>query len=468
MRFGLILALLLLTAVPAVAQDPARIQSDVREGQRLMAEGRPAEAEPLFARAAADALTLWGDTSPDAGSLSLLHANAVEDQGRLVEAEGLYRDALASLERATEAGHPWRGWALNDLGLNLHKQGRHAEALELTTRAVDLRSVTEGPDAPPTLTSLNNLASILRALGRFQESADVQRRILAVREATLPPDHPDLGLTLNNLGAVLLDLDRPVEAEATLRRAAAVRDVALGPDHALTAQTRVLLAEALARNGRLDAAWEMQGQAIAALERAGDATDLAAALSAHADLALTLGRPDEALVVAERALALRKAALPPDHPDVAGSLTVLADVHLAAGRPDRALPLLEEALALTRRALGPDHVNALRILSLLGLTQGELGRGDRALAHLADAAALADRTLPPGHLGRLATTADHGAALAAARRPLDALPLLRRAGAGLIDRRQSSSAAATEAETDALRHLWRLTVTASWDAAHSD
>jgi len=468
MRLGFILAILLLTAVPAAAQDPARVQSDVREGQRLMTAGRPAEAEPLFARAADDARTLWGDTSPDAGSLRLLHANAVEDQGRLTEAEALYRDALSMLERATEPGHPRRGWALNDLGLNLHKQGRHAEALEITTRAVDLRTATEGPDAPPTLTSLNNLASILRALGRFEESAALQRRVLAVRQATLPPDDPELGLTLNNLGAVLLDLDRPAEAEATLRQAAAVRDRALGPDHPLTAQTRILLAEALARDGRLDAAWDMQGQAIAALERAGATTDLAAALSARADLALTLGRPDDSLPAAERALALRRSVLPPDHPDVAGALTVLADVHLAAGRPDRALPLLEEALVLTRRALGPDHVNALRILSLLGLTEGELGHADRALVRLAEAEALAQRTLPPGHLGRLATTADHGAALAAARRPQEALPLLRSAAAGLGDRRVRPTSGADDVERDALSHVWRLTVTAAWDAAHND
>jgi serine/threonine-protein kinase len=212
----------------------------------------------------------------------------------------------------------------------------------------------------------------------------------------------------------------------------------------------------------------MQGQAIAALERAGATPDLAAALSARADLALALGRPDDALPAAERALVLRRAALPPDHPDVAGALTVLADVHLAAGRPDQALPLLEQALALTRRALGPDHVNALRILSLLGLTEGELGHADRALARLAEAEALAQRTLPPGHLGRLATTADHGAALAAARRPLEALPLLRSAAAGLGDRKVRPTSGADDAERDALVHVWRLTVTAAWDASHAD
>jgi tetratricopeptide (TPR) repeat protein len=470
MRLAALLIALMLTvaAAPSAAQDPARIQADVRRGQALMAEGRALEAEPLLSRAADDAAALWGDASPDAGSLRLLQANAVEDQGRLVEAEALYRRALTALERSTPPGHPRRGWALNDLGLNLHRQGRHAEALVLLEAAVDLRTRTEGPEAGPTLTSLGNMGSVLRALGRFGASADAQRQVLGVRERTLAPDDPDLALTLNNLGAVLLDLDQPAEAEPLLRRAADIRAQALGEDDPLTAQTLILLAEALTLDGRTEAAWAIQDRALTAL-RAGDAPlDLAAALGARADLAQNLGRLDDALVAAEAALALRRAHLPPGHPEIAASLASLGDVHLAAGRPGMAAPLLTESLEMVRSALGTHHINGLRPLTLLAIAEGELGQPDRALDRFAQAAALAETALPPDHLGRTATTADLGAGLAAARRPLEALPHLRRAGADLIRRRGATGRTdgATRREADHLRHLWRLTVTAAWDAAH--
>lgn len=96
--------------------------------------------------------------------------------------------------------------------------------------------------------------------------------------------------------------------------------------------------------------------------------ELAEAKRLH-DQAITLyraGKYDEAIPLAERALAIREKALGPDHPDVATSLDNLAgllrlyaiSLHVPAERKvplGRAKALYQRSLAIREKALGTDH-----------------------------------------------------------------------------------------------------------------
>ncbi len=60
-----------------------------------------------------------------------------------------------------------------------------------------------------------------------------------------------------------------------------------------------------------------------------------------------MGQHEQALQpLYERALAMRKASLGPDHPDVATSFKDLASHHEAMGQHKQALPLHERALVI--------------------------------------------------------------------------------------------------------------------------
>lgn len=447
----------------AAAQDPAAVQQAVNEGQRLMRSGQAVQAEPLLRRAAGDAERLWGASTPDAGALTILWADALHEARRTQEAEAAYRLALGRLERTSQPGHPMIGLALNNLGLNLHAQGRDGEALAALERAVAIRSAIEG-EAGATLVSMSNQAVTLKALGRFAEADALYGRVLAARRRGADP--LDLATTLNNLGANRLMMDRAEQAETVLREALALREAGLGDRHPLTAQTLSLLADALASQGRLEAAVLMQRRALEAFGPGADPVERAAALTNLANILKSLDRGAEALPLDREAFDLTRATLGAGHPETAGAMIGLADALLATGAAAEARPLLVEALRLQAATLGPDHPARLQPLFLLGVAEGEAGDRPAAIAALRDAVRIADASLPPDHLARIGARADLGAALAADRRPDEALPLLRTAGRSLrADRGRRPDPERARRELEAWRRVYRLTVTAAWDAA---
>jgi tetratricopeptide (TPR) repeat protein len=67
------------------------------------------------------------------------------------------------------------------------------------------------------------------------------------------------------------------------------------------------------------------------------------------------GRFQEAIPLAQRALAINENALGPVHPDTATSLNNLAALYRATGAYAKAEPLYQRALAIHEKALGPGH-----------------------------------------------------------------------------------------------------------------
>ncbi|MFK0153966.1 FxSxx-COOH system tetratricopeptide repeat protein, partial [Streptomyces sp. NPDC090493] len=110
-----------------------------------------------------------------------------------------------------------------------------------------------------------------------------------------------------------------------------------------------------------------------------------------------LGRYAEALPLAERALAVTEAALSPDHPTTATRLNNLASVVSNLGRHVEALPLKERALAITEAALGPDHPDTALRLGNLANTLSDLGRHAEALPLEERALAITEAALGPDH-----------------------------------------------------------------------
>ena len=72
-----------------------------------------------------------------------------------------------------------------------------------------------------------------------------------------------------------------------------------------------------------------------------------------ASLYQAMGQYEEALLLIQRALAIREKELGPTHPDTATSLNNLAVLYKAMGQYEEALPLYERALAIREKELGP-------------------------------------------------------------------------------------------------------------------
>lgn len=141
-------------------------------------------------------------------------ALALHREGRLAEAEPLYRRVLRSA--------PTHFDTLHLLGALCGQTDRFDEALQLLQRAL-----AQKPDSAP---ALNNLGNTLGNLGRHREAVQAFERSLAVR--------PDDAKALRNRGTSLRALERPEEALASFDAA-----LALQPDYpeALIGRAEALL-----------------------------------------------------------------------------------------------------------------------------------------------------------------------------------------------------------------------------------
>jgi tetratricopeptide (TPR) repeat protein len=264
-------------------------------------------------------------------------AQSLHGQGRLAEAETLYREVLTFQPDAVPA--------LAGLGVLAYQHGRADEAASLFARGVRIR--------PELATLRANLGEALRILKQYDEAADHLRRAL-----TLDPDQPD---AWNTQGLLALDLGRYAEAEEAFRAAIRLRPA--------FASAYINLGSALCESGRPDEAAEALRSALR-IEPDNPAalTSLGKALIETEDPELL----DEAESICRRALALA--------PVLPQAINNLGNVLRIQGR-------FGEARACYQRALQMDPCRIMPRLNL-GRWLQECGRYEEAARLYAEAEAL--------------------------------------------------------------------------------
>jgi len=187
--------------------------------------------------------------------------------GRIVEAELLYRQALAL--------QPTYADALHLLGVCEHQSGRNVEAIAHIRSAIGIDPAQSGYQS--------NLGAVLAAIGRFEEAAGAFSTAVQLN-ANAADAH-------NNLGNALRELNRLADAEASYRRAIAIR-----PDYP---EAHYHLAGVLSALGQLDAAEAMYRRAIELRPRYPEA------MNNLGTLLQDRGRYEESIRCFERAIAIR-------------------------------------------------------------------------------------------------------------------------------------------------------------------
>ena len=91
--------------------------------------------------------------------------------------------------------------SINNMALLLQDQGKLGEAEPLYREALDGRRRTLGDSHPDTLTSINNLESLLQAQGKLGEAEPLYREALDECRLTLGDAHADTTVTSPFLSA---------------------------------------------------------------------------------------------------------------------------------------------------------------------------------------------------------------------------------------------------------------------------
>ncbi len=288
-------------------------------------------------------------------------------QGRLREAEGLYRDLLKVVPEHPEA--------LHYLGVLKAQQGKHNEAIRLIRRSIEKQ--------PGSAEAHNDLGVALESAKRPAEAVAAYERALALR-----PDYPDASFNLGNALQALEQHEKAIEHFAAA--------IARKSDHAeahhtlglsLSALSRFEAAithfeQALAQRPRYAAAHYNLGNALKALGRDDEAiAQFEATLAIKPDYFEALNNLGAVLVAQERyAEALehyqKASAIKPEH----------AGIHFHIGRVLTSLNRRDEAARAFERAvaLRPDYIDAYYSLGALlwerGLREQAMSRWRKVLA----------------------------------------------------------------------------------------
>jgi CHAT domain-containing protein/tetratricopeptide (TPR) repeat protein len=209
-------------------------------------------------------------------------------------------------------------------------------AAVIYTKAIN--RLAQSSDSPMEMAAvLNQLQIVSGQAGHYQDAVDSARRLLEIRQKTLGEEHPSTIAVKSDLGA-LYGAAQLYESAAPLLRDAA-------------------------------AYWQKRNPPAP--------LQLARALNDLAVVERGIGSLGEAQSLLERALELRKAALPADDPRLAQTLANLASVFLGQGNFARAQLLFDEAIDIYRgRGAGCQEALAGALLNeaMVFKSQGQLPR----------------------------------------------------------------------------------------------
>ena len=298
------------------------------------------------------------DKASAINELALLY----DAQGHWIEAERLYRQALAINEKIYGPEHSEVAAILNNLAWLLKTTNRQTEAEPLMRQALAIDEKSFGSEHTVVAVHLSVLALLLQDTNRRVEAEPLLRRALVIVEKNYGPEHPKVAIRLNNLAQLLQATNRMTEAEPLMRRALAIDEKSYGPGHPDVAIDINNLAQLLQATNRLAEAEPLMRRVVKILENpSGEPLpNYAGALNNLAKLLYSTNRLADAEPLMRRALAIDEKNFGSEHPDVAIRLNNLAQLLKVTKRLAEAEPLERRAVLIllkSTRAAGHELPN---------------------------------------------------------------------------------------------------------------
>lgn len=254
-------------------------QQRLNDARTLFSAGKPAQAESLYRELLQPDLPAGGNILVLDGLGRCLHA-----QGRLEEAEELFRQSLDLLEDFFGHDHPHVAGALQNLARLRSERGDRAEAVELGAKALRLLQKQLPPDDPRLADALLNLSSNQYAAKDYDAAEANLNKALHIWEGREGRRSFGVSTCLNNLGRICEERGETAQGVRYHREAVSIRKEILG-DHAETAFSLGNYGAALAGDGQWAEAARALEEALACYARIGQA-DTPDAATCRANLEL--------------------------------------------------------------------------------------------------------------------------------------------------------------------------------------
>lgn len=306
---------------PETSEPALRICMRTLLGSVLARLGELPQAEAQLQASHADALKLLGPGHEATQEAALHLATTYSKRGQYDKAIPVLRAMLPIAEKRHGASSLPVLTLLRNTSTALHWLGNYADALPLDTRALAIaEQLTPGPgscDTPATCDAIRgraaqNMAGTLIRLGRHAEALPLAQRGVDLQRASLGPLHANTLDAQLILASALIDAGRIPEARALQQQVRDQARQALGPSHEITRKAETDFAASARTAGELQAASEGQGPQLVQLrQRLGPAhPEVLLASTNQAERLMRLSQHAEALGVAETAM--RDALARPD------------------------------------------------------------------------------------------------------------------------------------------------------------
>lgn len=340
-------------AQPSVPVAAAHARMQVERGELLRRKGSFEEARTALD----EALAYYADRPGDADSEEAARRYSAElefSRGRLEDAERSFRDLVVRLRTRHGEEHTEVARALNDLAAVLAQLGHLDQAEQEMRRALDLRQRLFGARHPAVADSHWNLGAILRRQEHFDDAESHYRYALAIFRDSLGDDSVEVARVYNGLGALAGARRDNAASEAFLLEALRRYEKSTGPTH----------------------------------------PDVGLTLNNIAVAQRRLGKVEESVANARRALAIQTASLPDEHFLVAVTRFTLGSLALMQDDSAEAARWLAPAARGMEDAMGAAHPDVVR--AKLQWAVALALQGD-----VADANAIADAVAVPSRDRRI-------------------------------------------------------------------
>jgi hypothetical protein len=293
------------TARIARGAEPDAFQKHMGAGVEALRKGAPADAEPEFRAALAEA-EQTKQRARQTAALSLL-AHSLEAQRKYGDAEAALGRALEAAEADLGANHPDVVTLLGRMGALYRLEKKYDDAAATFERARLTVTRLYGPASTRVAYFLYE-----QALTRHQQKQNNMADLLARRAMKIYEDsgrsrgQPEMGMVLSLLGTIADDLGRLDEAETFHAQALQVAEAVFGPESFNTAASLNNLANAYRKTAQYAKANPLYERALGILEKVAgaDSPRLMLALGNLAANRIGEGRFDEADALLKRLLAI--------------------------------------------------------------------------------------------------------------------------------------------------------------------